>query len=217
MKIKLAIAALLFSLSTAVFAEAVPCTKQDVPVSGTRFSSAAIGTNGHVKMCAPLDVPSSTVVVLEDGTTRPDTGWFVAFCADNGVCSRRNMYVGNAPKGAYIVQTGWYLGVDSHGNPAAYLAGTGPAFGGNRYGVTAQLQPGEKFHVVCPVNDSQYCTVNLNGYMFSMKMESLTTAAGIPKVNPATVKAQGGSCETIPMCYDKNELQVGVNAELLTQ
>jgi len=214
MKTLSVIAALLISLfSAGVYADAVPCAKAGINLKDTRFRAEFALSGSSLRLCAPLDVPSHGTYVMEDGTTRNLPGWINATCGANKVCTARGQWAGNAPKGDYVIETGWYLGVGSHGDVVAYEGGTGPAFGGHRYEpVIAQLQPGEKFHVTCPVNDSAYCSLAVNRGVFTLTLEKLPEA-GFPMLKPEAVEAQGGNCDSVPMCYDSNGNQIGLNAE----
>lgn len=69
-----------------------------------------------------------------------------ATCKDNtcGVVGAhfQGEFVGNAPRGFYLIPRGWYLGPANDGSPMAYQAGTGPRHG-QPAGIAPQRKPQE--------------------------------------------------------------------------
>lgn len=216
---RIAVLIAMFLATTATVTQAadnvMPCSKP-WNLKGTAFGHEFVTYDGPVSTCLPLDAPRDVRLVMQNGEVRNTYGYKPITCGDDGICTLGKEFYGNAPKGHYIVASGWYMGTDTAGNPVSYANGTGPAFNGQRHiaSPVGKLAPGEKFHVVCPVNDSAYCTVDTAFGLVTVKMEHLNTI-GIPAVNESDVVAKGGSCDSIPMCYDKSGNQVGVNADML--
>ncbi|WP_141679860.1 MULTISPECIES: hypothetical protein [unclassified Pseudomonas] len=194
---------------------AIPCSKP-WSLKGTPFNSVFTRYNGPVSTCLPLDAPRNVRLVMPNGEVRNTYGYIPVTCGEDGICALGNEFYGNAPAGHYIVASGWYMGTDTTGQPVSYARGTGPAFNGKPYVANPNIkrEPGEKFHVACPVNDSAYCFVDTDMGLITVKMESLPTI-GIPTVKAEEVEAKGGSCQSIPMCYDKDGKQIGLDPEFL--
>jgi hypothetical protein len=63
-------------------------------------------------------------------------------CKSNRICAVEDSdtivtgaIMGHAPEGRYMLDYGYYIGVDVYNNPTEYLVNTGPAFGGDPAGV----------------------------------------------------------------------------------
>ena len=216
---RIAVLAAMLLATTATLTQAadnvMPCSKP-WNVKGSVFSSVFFANKDLVSTCLPLDAPKDVRFVMPNGEVRNTYGHKPVTCGDDGICTLGKEFYGNAPKGNYIVAAGWYMGTDTAGNPVSYANGTGPAFNGKRQVASplGKRTPGEKFHVVCPINDSDYCTIDSALGLLTVKLENLATV-GIPAVKESEVVAKGGNCESIPMCYDKSGNQVGVNADML--
>ncbi len=217
MKIAVLVAMLLATAATATQAadNVMPCSKP-WNLKNTQFATVFFNDNSPASVCLPIDAPKNARLVMPNGEVRNTYGHKPVTCGDDGICTLGKEFYGNAPKGNYIVAAGWYMGTDTAGNPVSYANGTGPGFNGQRHAPypTGNRTPNEKFHVVCPVNDSEYCTIDTPAGLLTVKLSNLGEA-GIPVVNEADVVAKGGGCDPIPMCYDKNGNQVGVNADML--
>lgn len=217
MKIAVLVAMLLATAAMATQAadDVMPCSKPR-DLRNTPMGTVFLPGDGLVSMCLPIDAPRNVRLVMPNGEVRNTYGYKPVTCGEDGICALGKEFYGSAPKGNYIVASGWYMGTDTAGNPVSYANGTGPAFNGKRHYAfpAGNRTPSEKFHVVCPVNDSEYCTIETDFGLLTVKLNNLAEA-GIPAVNEADVVAKGGNCDSIPMCYDKSGNQIGVNADML--
>ena len=217
MKIAVLVAMLLATAATVTQAgnNVMPCSNP-WSLKSSPFEGLFTVAEGPASTCLPLDAPKVARLVMPNGEVRFVSGYKPVTCGDDGICALGKDFYGNAPKGNYVVAAGWYMGVDTAGNPVSYANGTGPGFNGKRQTANSlgKREPGEKFHAVCPINDSDYCTVDTALGLVTVKLASLPVI-GIPAVNEADVAAKGGNCDSLPMCYDKNGNQIGVNADML--
>ena len=132
-----------------------------------------------------------------------------ALCDDQGVCSNSGSFAGNAPAGSYHYTFGWYLGTDTKGNPVSYTNGTGPGFGGKYLSAPAEPTPVQSTQplpeVVCMPTASFNCSVD------GKEIEDEDLPKYLPIVKEQDVKKAGGSCQSIPLCYDKGMMLLGLN------
>lgn len=132
-----------------------------------------------------------------------------AMCDDQAVCSNSGNFAGNAPAGSYHYTFGWYLGADTQGNPVSYRSGTGPGFGGKHLAApdapkdtkSAKALP----EVVCMPTASFNCSID------DKEIEDEDLPKYLPVVKEQDVKNAGGSCQSIPLCYDKSMILLGLN------
>lgn len=129
-----------------------------------------------------------------------------AMCDDQGICSNSGSFAGNAPAGSYHYTFEWYLGTDSQGNPVSYKNGAGPGFGGKPFESdistkTAKTMP----EVVCMPTASFNCSIDGN------EIEDKDLPKYLPIVKEEEVKKSGGSCQSIPLCYNKAMVLLGLN------
>lgn len=134
-----------------------------------------------------------------------------AMCDDQGVCSNSGNFAGNAPAGSYHYTFGWYLGTDTKGNPTSYKNGTGPGFGG-KYSIapdepSTSTSPHMLPEVVCMPTASFNCSIDGN------ELEDTDLPKYLPIVTEKDVKASGGSCQSVPLCYNKNMILLGLNSK----
>jgi hypothetical protein len=132
-----------------------------------------------------------------------------AMCDDQGICSNSGNFAGNAPAGSYHYTFGWYLGTDTQGNPVSYKSGTGPGFGG-KYFAAAETSKDTKSvktlpDVVCMPTASFNCSIN------EEEIEDEDLPKYLPTVIEQDVKNAGGSCQSIPLCFDKHMMLLGLN------
>lgn len=134
-----------------------------------------------------------------------------AMCDDQGVCSNSGNFAGNAPAGSYHYTFGWYLGTDTKGNPISYKNGTGPGFGGKYSIAPDEPAPSTSPHllpeVVCMPTASFNCSIDGN------ELEDADLPKYLPIVTEKDVKALGGSCQSAPLCYNKNMILLGLNSK----
>jgi hypothetical protein len=132
-----------------------------------------------------------------------------AMCDDQGLCSNSGSFAGNAPAGSYHYTFGWYLGTDTKGNPVSYKSGTGPGFGGKYFNAPAELTPMQSTQplpeVVCMPTASFNCSVD------GKEIEDEDLPKYLPIVKEQDVKKAGGSCQSVPLCYDKGMMLLGLN------
>lgn len=135
-----------------------------------------------------------------------------AMCDDQGVCSNSGSFAGNAPAGSYHYTFGWYLGTDTKGNPVSYKSGTGPGFGGKYLSAPAKSAPAKSIQplpeVVCMPTASFNCSID------GQEIEDGDLPKHLPMVEEQEVKKAGGSCQSIPLCYDRNMILLGLNRKL---
>ncbi|WP_236225701.1 hypothetical protein [Pseudomonas pseudonitroreducens] len=217
MKIAVLVAMVLATAATVTEAanNVMPCSKP-WSLKGSQFEALFTAADGPASTCLPIDAPKTARLIMPNGEVRAVPGHKPVTCGEDGICALGKEFYGSAPKGNYVVAAGWYMGVDTAGNPVSYANGTGPGFNGKRQNANTlgKREPGEKFHAVCPINDSEYCTVDTLVGFVTVKLANLPTI-GIPALNEADVTANGGNCDSLPMCYDKNGIQIGVNADML--
>lgn len=132
-----------------------------------------------------------------------------AMCDDQGVCSNSGSFAGNAPAGSYHYTFGWYLGTDTKGNPVSYKSGTGPGFGG-KYSESLTGTPSTKSSralpdVVCMPTASYNCSID------GKEIEDADLPKYLPTVKEDDVKKLGGNCLSIPLCFDKRMVLLGLN------
>ncbi|VVP61222.1 hypothetical protein PS870_06296 [Pseudomonas fluorescens] len=132
-----------------------------------------------------------------------------AMCDDQGLCSNSGSFAGNAPAGSYHYTFGWYLGTDTKGNPVSYKSGTGPGFGGKYLSAPAEPTPVLPMQplpeVVCMPTAGFNCSVD------GKEIEDEDLPKYLPIVKEQDVKKAGGSCQSIPLCYDKGMMLLGLN------
>lgn len=132
-----------------------------------------------------------------------------AMCDDQGICSNSGNFAGNAPAGSYHYTFGWYLGTDTQGNPVSYKSGTGPGFGGKHFAAaeTSKYTKSVKIlpDVVCMPTASFNCSIN------EEEIEDKDLPKYLPTVIEQDVKSAGGSCQSIPLCFDKHMMLLGLN------
>lgn len=132
-----------------------------------------------------------------------------AMCDDQGVCSNSGNFAGNAPAGSYHYTFGWYLGPDTKGNPVSYKNGTGPGFGGKYLNASVEPVPTHSTHplpeVVCMPTASFNCSID------GKEIDDTELPKHLPLVKEQEVKKAGGNCQSIPLCYDKNMILLGLN------
>lgn len=132
-----------------------------------------------------------------------------AMCDDQGVCSNSGNFAGNAPAGSYHYTFGWYLGTDTQGNPVSYRSGTGPGFGGKHLAASDASKDTKSAktlpEVVCMPTASFNCSID------DKEIEDEDLPKYLPIVKEQDVKNAGGSCQSIPLCYDKSMILLGLN------
>jgi len=132
-----------------------------------------------------------------------------AMCDDQGVCSNSGNFAGNAPAGSYHYTFGWYLGTDTQGSPVSYKNGTGPGFGGKHFSSVTELSPKKPVkplpEVVCLPTASFNCSID------GEEIEDGDLPKHLPLVKEQDVKKAGGSCQSTPLCFDKNMILLGLN------
>lgn len=132
-----------------------------------------------------------------------------AMCDDQGVCSNSGNFAGNAPAGSYHYTFGWYLGTDTQGSPVSYKNGKGPGFGGKHFSSATELSPEKPVkplpEVVCLPTASFNCSIDDN------EIEDSDLPKHLPLVTEGDVIKAGGSCQSIPLCFDKNMILLGLN------
>ena len=132
-----------------------------------------------------------------------------AMCDDQGVCSNSGNFAGNAPAGSYHYTFGWYLGADMQGNPVSYRNETGPGFGGKHVNAPAVPTPATSTQalpeIVCMPTASFNCSIN------GEEIEDADLPKHLPTLNEQDVKKAGGSCDSVPLCYDKHMKPLGLN------
>ncbi|MPR01351.1 MULTISPECIES: hypothetical protein [Pseudomonas] len=168
--------------------------------------------------CSIPNSPSSVnrAYVDQNGnkTLQRVDGRRIVNCDSAGTCAHRGEFMGNAPEGIYGITTGWYLGTDTAGAVVAYKEGTGPGYGGNRYEPQATKKPSSspvdvsKLDVVCMATAVFNCSIN------GQDIEDQDLPKYLPLVDKKDVKKQGGNCDSVPLCYDKNMMLLGLNKDL---
>ncbi|MBP5953423.1 hypothetical protein [Pseudomonas sp. P42] len=132
-----------------------------------------------------------------------------AMCDDQGICSNNGNFAGNAPPGSYHYTFDWYLGTDTKGKPVSYRRGTGPGFGGKYFNASSESDPVDSSQhlpeVVCMPTASFNCSVD------GIEVEDRDLPKYLPIVKEQDVKKAGGSCQSAPLCYDKNMIILGLN------
>lgn len=132
-----------------------------------------------------------------------------AMCDDQGVCSNSGNFAGNAPAGSYHYTFGWYLGTDTQSNPVSYKSGTGPGFGGKHFAAAEKPKDAglakNPPDVVCMPTASFNCSID------DKEIEDMDLPKYLPTVNEQDVKNAGGSCQSIPLCFNKNMILLGLN------
>ena len=129
-----------------------------------------------------------------------------AMCDDQGVCSNSGNFAGNAPPGSYHYTFGWYLGTDTQGSPVSYKSGTGPGFGGKHFATAEDPKSSTSLpDVVCMPTASFNCSIN------DREIDDEDLPKYLPIVEEQVVKNAGGSCQSIPLCYDKHMILLGLN------
>lgn len=132
-----------------------------------------------------------------------------AMCDDQGICSNSGNFAGNAPSGSYHYTFGWYLGTDSQGNPVSYKSGTGPGFGGKHFAAAEKPKDTRSSKtlpdLVCMPTASFNCSIN------EKEIDDEDLPKYLPIVEEQDVKNAGGSCQSIPLCYDKRMKLLGLN------
>jgi hypothetical protein len=119
-----------------------PCVE-----GGTRFNGET-----YMNCVAPNTQHYYQEVFTDDNgmqKVREIEGRYEASCGNNGVCSmigsttyERGSYVGDAPKGHYLLTYKFYMGEDYNGNPVAYAVGRGPKFKEDPVGNPWANEPG---------------------------------------------------------------------------
>ncbi|WP_145994220.1 hypothetical protein [Pseudomonas sp. QC2] len=132
-----------------------------------------------------------------------------AMCDDQGICSNSGSFAGNAPGGSYHYTFGWYLGTDTNGNPVSYKNGIGPGFGGKYFNTPTKSAPAEPStslpEVVCMPTATFNCSID------GKEIEDKDLPKYLPVVEEQGVKKAGGSCESVPLCFDKGMILLGLN------
>lgn len=132
-----------------------------------------------------------------------------AMCDDQGVCSNSGSFAGNAPAGSYHYTFGWYLGTDTNGNPVSYKNGKGPGFGESYFKTPTKPMPVKPTRpvvdVVCMPTASFNCSID------GKEIEDEDLRKYLPVVEENIVKKAGGNCQSIPLCYDKDMILLGLN------
>jgi hypothetical protein len=132
-----------------------------------------------------------------------------AMCDDQGVCSNSGNFAGNAPAGSYHYTFGWYLGTDTEGSPVSYKNGTGPGFGGKHFRSATKPSPKKPIQppsdVVCMPTASFNCSID------GKEIEDGDLPKHLPLVTEGDVIKAGGSCQSIPLCFDKSMTLLGLN------
>ncbi|ALE87327.1 hypothetical protein BOH73_13450 [Pseudomonas versuta] len=122
--------------------------------------------------------------------------------------------MGNAPAGLYGVTTGWYLGTDTSGGVVAYKEGTGPGYGGQQFQPQPEKETSsrsadiKKMEVVCMATAVFNCSID------GQDIEDQDLPKYLPLVDKKDVNKKGGNCDSVPLCYDKNMMLLGLNKDL---
>ena len=132
-----------------------------------------------------------------------------AMCDDQGICSNSGSFAGNAPGGSYHYTFGWYLGTDTNGNPVSYKNGIGPGFGGKYFNTPKESAPAKPStslpEVVCMPTATFNCSID------GKEIEDKDLPKYLPIVEEQGVKKAGGSCESVPLCFDRGMILLGLN------
>lgn len=132
-----------------------------------------------------------------------------AMCDDQGICSNTGNFAGNAPAGSYHYTFGWYLGTDTLDAPVSYKNGTGPGFGGKHFSASKRTTNTEVAktlpEVVCMPTASFNCSID------DKEIDDENLPKHLPTVIEEDVESIGGSCQSIPLCYDRNMKLLGLN------
>lgn len=132
-----------------------------------------------------------------------------AMCDDQGICSNSGSFAGNAPGGSYHYTFGWYLGTDTNGNPVSYKNGIGPGFGGKYFNTPKESAPAKPSislpEVVCMPTTTFNCSID------GKEIEDKDLPKYLPIVEEQGVKKAGGSCESVPLCFDRGMILLGLN------
>lgn len=141
-------------------------------------------------------------------------GFRLTSCDSAGTCAHQGEFMGNAPAGLYGVTTGWYLGTDTSGGVVAYKEGTGPGYGGQQFQPQPEKETSSrsadinKMEVVCMATAVFNCSIN------GQEIEDQDLPKYLPLVDKKDVNKKGGNCDSVPLCYDKNMMLLGLNKDL---
>lgn len=138
----------------------------------------------------------------------------VITCLSTGDCTYNREFIGNAPARMYAVTTGWHQVPTTSGATAAYKEDTGPGYGYSAYDDNAEasnvsasnladiscMPGGFGTEYGCVINDEVIADNDLPRYL--------------PLVEENKVTGAGGSCESAPLCYSKDNHLIGLKKSL---